>query len=209
MDGPDAIKYIIDNNIQGDIVECGVESGNFEYIWINELTKRNELRNIYLYDTFAGLTAPGEHDYTCDDAKIFKMDNDTVYKTWKANIIENNKNAWCCKPLEYVKNRLSSTGYPENYLHYIVGDVMVTLNKPENIPEKIAILRLDTDWYDSSKFELEKLFKNVVNGGIVIFDDYYHWNGQRKATDDFFKKIGVDYYFFNIGNGRTSAIIKK
>lgn len=209
MDGRDAITYVIENNIQGEIVECGVETGNFEYIWINELIKRNEFRNIYLYDTFSGLTSPGEYDYTCEDAKLFKMDQQTVYNTWKAHVINDNKNGWCYKPLEYVKNRLNSTGYPEHYLHYIVGDVMVTLDDPKNIPEKIAILRLDTDWYNSSKFELEKLYNNVVSGGIVIFDDYYHWNGQRKATDDYFNSINETYTFNNLGNGKTAAIIKK
>jgi hypothetical protein len=96
-------------------------------------------------------------------------------------------NEWCFASLEYVKNRLKSTGYPENKLHYIVDDVMETLKDKTNIPEKISILRLHTDWYESSKFELECMYENVVNGGIIIFDDYYHWNGQQKATDDFFK----------------------
>lgn len=60
------------------------------------------------------------------------------------------------------KNNIKTTNYPEEYLHFIEGDVMETLNNPINIPNEIAILRLDTDWYDSSKFELQKLFKNVV-----------------------------------------------
>ena len=63
---------------------------------------------------------------------------------------------------------------------------METLQNNENIPDKIAILRLDTDWYESSKFELETLYNNVVSGGVIIFDDYYHWDGQRRAVDDFF-----------------------
>ena len=69
-------------------------------------------------------------------------------------------------------------------------------------------MRLDTDWYESSKYELEQLYDNVVSGGVIIFDDYNHWQGQRKATDDFFKKIGIEYNFVDIGNYKTSAIIK-
>ena len=107
------------------------------------------------------------------------------------------------------KNRLNSTGYPQDKLHYIVGDVLETLADKNNIPEKIAILRLDTDWYESSKIELEKLYDQVVKGGVIIFDDYYHWDGQRRATDDFFVKLNINYDFVNIGNGKTSAIIKK
>ena len=86
---------------------------------------------------------------------------------------------------------------------------METLKNKNNIPEKIAVLRLDTDWYESSKYELEQMYNNVVCGGVIIFDDYYHWEGQRKATDDFFKKINMNYHFININNGKTAAIIKK
>ena len=208
MDGAAAIKYIIENNVEGVIVECGVENGNFEYIWINELKNKNEVRDIYLYDTFSGLTEPGEYDYTCANAVIYKMDNNTVKNEWEKRIIDNTTNNWCYTPIENVKNRLNSLDYPEDKLHYIVGDVMNTLQDPTNIPEKIAILRLDTDWYESSKFELEKLFDNVVAGGVVIFDDYYHWDGQRRATDDFFKSRNIEYHFVSMNNGKTAAIIK-
>ena len=137
------------------------------------------------------------------------MTKDEVYITWKNHIIGENKNGWCYTPLEQVKKRLDSTGYPSSNLHYIVGDVMDTLKDITTIPEKIAILRLDTDWYESSKYELEQMYNNVVVGGVIIFDDYYHWDGQRRATDDFFLKLGIQYDFVNIGNNKTSAIIKK
>jgi len=86
---------------------------------------------------------------------------------------------------------------------------METLKDTTKIPKKIAIVRLDTDWYESSKFELEKMYDNVVIGGVIIFDDYYHWDGQRRATDDFFKSRNINYNFVNIGNFKTAAIIKK
>ena len=209
MDGADAIKYILANNIPGDIIECGVESGNFEYVWIQELMKNNTTRDIYLYDTFAGLTAPTEHDFTCPGARIYSMDKTQVYNTWKSYSINESTNGWCYTSLQNVQNRLNSTGYPQDKLHYVVGDVMETLKEKQNIPEKIAILRLDTDWYESSKYELEQMYDNVVPGGVIIFDDYYHWNGQREATDSYFKQIGVTYDFVDIGNCKTSAIIKK
>ena len=209
IDGEGTIKYILNNNIEGDLVECGVDTGVFEEIWINELIKNNQQRDIYLYDTFAGLTEPGENDYTCKDAVLFNMSKENVHNEWKSKIINETTNNWCYTPLEIVKNRLNSKGYPENKLHYIVGDVMETLKNKKNIPEKIAVLRLDTDWYESSKYELEQMYDNVVCGGVIIFDDYYHWEGQRKATDDFFKKINMNYQFININNGKTAAIIKK
>ena len=209
MDGADAIKYILNNNIDGAIIECGVGCGNFEYIWINELMKQNVVRDIYLYDTFAGLTEPSKYDYTCKNASIYKMNKDEVYNSWKNHKINDKINGWCYTPLEEVKNRLRTTGYPEDKLYYIVGDVMETLKNKSTIPEKIAILRLDTDWYESSKYELEQMYDNVVKGGVIIFDDYYHWDGQRRATDDYFQSINIKYDFVNLGNRQTAAIIKK
>ena len=209
MDGADAVNYIIKNNIEGCIIECGVDSGNFEHIWIKELMKNNSVRDIYLFDTFAGLVEPSEYDYTCKDAKIYQMNKDEVYKTWKKKVINEKVNGWCYTPLDKVKQRLNSTGYPQSNLHYVVGDVMETLKDKTTIPEKIAILRLDTDWYESSKYELEQMYDNVVKGGVIIFDDYYHWDGQRRATDDFFKSRNINYNFVNIGNFKTAAIIKR
>ena len=209
MDGADAVNYILQNNIEGCIIECGVESGNFEHIWINELMKNNSVRDIYLFDTFGGLVEPTEYDYTCKDAKLYQMNKNEVYSTWKNHVINEKVNGWCYTPLDAVKTRLNSTGYPQNNLHYVVGDVMETLKDKTTIPEKIAILRLDTDWYESSKYELEQMYDNVVIGGIIIFDDYYHWDGQRRATDDFFLSRNINYDFVNIGNYKTAAIIKK
>jgi O-methyltransferase len=208
MDGADAIKYILSANIDGAIAECGVENARYEHIWIEELMKHNAVRDIYMYDTFAGLTEPGEHDFTCDNYTNFKMNKDDVYNTWKSNKVNDKLNNWCYVPLEQVKNKLNSTGYDQSRLHYVIGDVMETLKDKKNIPEKLAILRLDTDWYTSSKYELEQMYENVVTGGVIIFDDYYLWNGQRKATDEFFNSINVTYNFVQL-NSQTAAIIKK
>jgi O-methyltransferase len=208
MDGADAISYILNNNIEGVIVECGVDSGDFEYKWIIALMANSASRDIYLYDTFKGLVAPGEFDYTCNNAVIYNMDRKTTYDFWQKQIINETTNAWCYTPLNKVKERLYSTGYQIDKLFFIEGDVMDTLSKPENLPEKIAILRLDTDWYESSKYELEQLYDRVVTGGVIIFDDYYHWDGQRRATDEFFKNRNIEYTHVSLNNGKTSAIIK-
>ena len=85
---------------------------------------------------------------------------------------------------------------------------MNTLSHQANLPASIAILRLDTDWYESSKYELEQLYSRVVKGGVVIFDDYYHWDGQRRATDEFFASIGESPHIVPIGNGKTGAFVK-
>jgi hypothetical protein len=208
MDGKDAIKYIISNNIEGCIVECGVDSGRMEKIFIEELKNHKQVRDIYMFDTFSGLTEPGVNDYAAENGPQQYNTVELLYNEWKNKQIDNNTNGWCYTPLQQVNDNLKSTGYPSNKLFYIVGDVRKTLNNNNNIPEKIAILRLDTDWYDSSKIELEKLFPNVVEGGIVIFDDYFFWNGQKVATDEYFSEINETYDFVKINN-QTAAIFKK
>jgi hypothetical protein len=209
MDGREAVEYILNNNIEGAFVECGVESGNFEAIWISVLQERNVTRDIYMYDTFAGLTRPGEFDYTRSDAIICSVSREEVLREWQSRVINSTLNTWCYSPLGKVSSRLESTGYPKESLHYVVGDVMKTLADASNIPESIAILRLDTDWYESSKYELIQLYSKVVKGGVIIFDDYYHWDGQRRATDEFFSEIGENPTIIPIGNGKTGAFIKQ
>jgi len=206
MDGADVIPYIINNSVEGALVECGVERGKFELLWISELQKRNEIRDIYLFDTFEGLTEPGEHDFTTKDAKLYTMGNERVHQHWKN--LKKSGAGWCACPLDNVKRSLESTGYPKEKLHYVKGDVMKTLQDSSNIPSKISCLRLDTDWYESSKIELEKLYDSVVPNGVIIFDDYYHWDGQRKATDEFFKSREIPLNLVKI-NVKTAAIIKK
>ena len=166
-------------------------------------------RDIYLYDTFAGLVEPSKYDYTCKDTVLDTKNSEEVYENWKEQIITSNINNWCYTHIEKVKSNLYSTGYPQDKLHFIVGNTIETLQIKENIPEKIAILQLDTDWYESSKVEIEKLYNNVVVGGVIIFDDYYHWDGQRRAVDEFFKSINIDYKFIKINNNKTGAIIKQ
>jgi hypothetical protein len=205
MDGTNSVKYILENKIEGSFVECGVDSGNFQVLWIEELKKQNQIRNIYLYDTFTGLTEPSEFDYTRPDAVYYNMDSNSVKKTWESQIIDSKTNRWCYTPLDKVKLRLKLLDYPSENLHYIVGDVMETLKM--YVPEKIAILRLDTDWYESSKFELEMMYDSVVSRGLVIFDDYYHWDGQRRAVDDFFEKRNEKVNIIKL-DGKTGVMIK-
>jgi len=177
------IDYIIDCKIKGDLVECGVQGGRIEKIWIEKLKQRNEERDIYMYDTFTGLTVPSEKDVGINNE--FQT-AEQVLDIWRQHN-SNGVNTWCYAPIEKVVNELLQTNYPFQKLHFIKGDVRKTLLIKDNIPDKIAILRLDTDWYDSTKVELETMWNNLVWGGVLILDDYYYWKGQQDAVDEFFK----------------------
>lgn len=208
MDGVASVHYVLNNSVPGCLVECGVQSGDFQKIWIDTLQERSAVRDIYLYDTFAGMQKPGPNDYTREDSSIYTWEHTRVMLEWTSYIIDDKTNGWCYTPLDDVKNRLEKTGYPTSHLHYVVGDVMKTLSDPENIPSEIAILRLDTDWYESSKYELEMLYDNVSSRGVIVFDDYFHWDGQRRATDEFFASRGLKPRIVPVGNGKTGYMIK-
>jgi O-methyltransferase len=162
----ESVDHIIDNNIDGDIVEIGVYKGGSILSMILRLEEKNVLnKTVHLYDTFEGMTQHSEYDIDLNGSSIKNIPD------------------YICKcDLNSVKQNLKSkTSYPEDFIKYHVGDIL----KTQFIPEKISILRLDTDWYESTKFELEHFFSKVSKNGIVIVDDYGHWKGCKKAVDEF------------------------
>jgi O-methyltransferase len=175
-----SIDYILSNNIEGDFVECGVWRGGSAMLIAKMLFNRNiDDRKIYLYDTFEGMTEP-----TNSDLKYNGEDATTLFEKI---IDDNGKPAWCVANLKDVKNNMKLTKYPENNLIFIEGKVEDTI--PNNLPEnKIAMLRLDTDWYESTKHELIYMYPIIVKNGILIIDDYGYWKGCRKAVDEYFKE---------------------
>ena len=215
MDTKAAVEYILKNNIEGDFVETGVLAGLQEIIMGNTLNSYNiNNRKIHLFDTFEGLVEPTDKDYSLIFAQETAEYNKEVYEKTK------NKNGGsdrCYCSLEDVKKNLrNKTSYPFKNFKFIKGDILKTLEEEKNIPEKIALLRLDCDWYEPSKFALEKLYSKVVPNGVIIFDDYNIWNGQREATDEFFKENNLKYNIVTIktskkykGINKSASIIKK
>lgn len=178
-----AITYLVDNQIPGDFVECGVWKGGSMMLVANVLLELNATdRKLYLYDTYEGLTEPTKIDYSLTGKKA------QAIKKWKKNQ-KIDYNEWCYASLDEVKRNLARTKYPEKNLFFIKGKVEETI--PLIVPSKIALLRLDTDWYQSTKHELIHLFPILSNHGILIVDDYGQWAGAQKAVDEYFyqKKI--------------------
>ena len=174
-----ALKHINHKKILGDYVECGVWKGGNIILFkkIIELTNDSN-RKIFAYDTFEGMTEPDKNDFDISknlNAKIL-MNKDKEKKT----------NIWGVCSLEDVKNNIQSNVKNIDNIRFIKGPVEKTLDIQDNLPEKISLLRLDTDWYSSTRKELEILYKKVSPGGIIIIDDYGHWGGSKKAVDEFF-----------------------
>ena len=135
-------------------------------------------RDIYLYDTFAGMSAPTDADVTVTGA--------TAKETYNRSKIANDVSEWCLAPLDEVQKNVFGTGYPKERFHFIKGKVEETI--PMTIPKKIALLRLDTDWYESTRHELIHLFPLLEVNGVLIIDDYGHWEGAKKAVDEYIKE---------------------
>ncbi len=172
----EAVTYVEKNNIEGDIVECGVWKGGSMMAVAETLQYfKSNKRSLYLYDTYEGMSEPTEHDKTFkgDDAKqLMETDSDK-----EKNLV------WAYSALDTVKKGMQSTAYPTDKINYIKGKVEDTI--PANIPSQIAILRLDTDWYESTKHELIHLFPLLSVNGVLILDDYGHWAGAKKAVDEY------------------------
>ncbi|WP_043973990.1 MULTISPECIES: TylF/MycF/NovP-related O-methyltransferase [Acinetobacter] len=171
-----SVQYIVKNKIPGDIVECGVWRGGSMMLIALQLIELNDTsRNLYLYDTFEGMSQPTDNDLSIygDNAKTLLN---------KHNIEEN---IWCYASLDEVKENIKKIGYPMDKVHFIKGKVEDTLSTKTH--DSIALLRLDTDWYESTILELQKLFPRLVEKGILIVDDYGHWKGARQAVDEYFQ----------------------
>jgi hypothetical protein len=96
-------------------------------------------------------------------------------------------NEWCVAGVQSVRKNVLSTGYPEEKLHLVQGKVEDTL--PAAAPERIALLRLDTDWYESTRHELVHLYPRLVPNGVLIIDDYGDWVGAKEAVDEFLSRM--------------------
>ena len=182
-------RYILKNKIEGDFVECGVWRGG-QSIVAAKILDEGMYRNYWLYDTFCGMTPPTDLDvdYLGRKAKNKAGKQDDV--------IEND---WVYAEKHQIIDNIKKFGFDVSKFRLIVGDVIDTLRDLDNLPKKISLLRLDTDWYESTKVELDVLYNLIVPKGILIIDDYGHWKGARKAVDEFFEKrfapllIPVDY----------------
>ena len=174
-----SLKYIKENNIDGDIVETGVYKGA-NLILINDFIKRYNLKkNIFAYDTYSGQPDPSELDHDLKGTSMIKKFND--FK--KKNIIP----VFCS--LEDVKtNIIKYSEYDLNNFIFVKGKVEETLDIKKNLPSKISLLRLDTDFHDSIKKSLEILYPILSRGGVLIIDDYGHFKGAKIAVDNFFKE---------------------
>jgi O-methyltransferase len=171
-----AVEHIVKHDIPGDFVECGVWRGGSACVAARSLLHFGDrTRDLYLYDTYTGMVKPTERDVSAS--------NVPAQARWEAQQADTH-NEWCYAARADVEHNVRATGYPGDKLHFVEGKVEETI--PAVAPERIALLRLDTDWYESTRHELRELYPRLVPGGILIIDDYGAWKGAREATDEYF-----------------------
>lgn len=164
------VDYLLRRDLPGELVECGVWKGGTCMLMALLLLKRGVRdRTIRLYDTFSGMTEPGPEDRIASSGQA-------VSERWTPG--------WWAVGQEEVRKNLEETGYPAENILTVAGDVCLTLE--ESRPEEIALLRLDTDWYESTRAELEALYPLLQSEGVLIIDDYGHFSGARRAAEEFF-----------------------
>jgi O-methyltransferase len=172
-----AVRYLEANKLAGDIVECGVwKGGSMMAVEKALLALKSRERELYLYDTYAGMTAPTSKDSSRFEPKATQ----DAYDSMKGG---DGTCKWCYSSIEETRRNVLSVGYPEAKVHFIKGPVEETI--PKHAPETIALLRLDTDFYESSRHEMVHLFPRLIQGGVLLLDDYGHWEGQRVAVDEY------------------------
>ncbi len=176
----DALRHVCRHTIPGDIVECGVWRGGSMMAAAITLLAVGQRRPLWLYDTFEGMSPPADTDrdvHGTDAATLLAAEDRRTGDTW------------CYSPLEDVTANVLATGYPADLVRFVQGRVEETI--PAHAPEQIAVLRLDTDWYESTRHELEHLYPRLAVGGVLIIDDYGHWEGARRAVDEYIESTGV------------------
>ena len=173
------MRYVAGSNILGDIVECGVWRGGSMMLAALTLLSLGKVdRRLVLCDTFEGLPKPHEQL----DIDIW---GNRGIDGWRPHRKTDESSDWAYASLEEVRENMAKTGYPMERVSLVKGMVEQTL--PAMAPTTIAVLRLDTDWYSSTRHELQHLYPRLSPGGVLILDDYGHFRGARKAVDEYFE----------------------
>lgn len=189
-----ATRYIAEHRIPGDIVECGVWRGGSMQAAAMTLSALGDTgRDLHLFDTFEGMTEPTEKDRRHDGQHAADL----------LATSDRSTSVWAVASLEDVQAGMAELDYPQQRIHFHKGRVEETV--PAEAPQTIAILRLDTDWYESTAHELEHLYDRLSPGGVLIIDDFGWWEGSRIATEEFLKRTGARLLLLPIASGRIAV----
>jgi O-methyltransferase len=193
----EAVQHITRQKIAGSIVECGVwRGGSMMAVALTLVNLNCADRDLYLFDTFSGMPKPKDVDVDFEETPAMRL--------FRNNQTGKDSSSFCYATLADVQAAMASTGYDPQRIHFQQGKVEDTV--PSQAPDRIALLRLDTDWYESTRHELEHLYPRLSPGGILIIDDYGHWKGAQKATDEYVAQFAPSLFLNRIDYTGRMAI---
>jgi O-methyltransferase len=176
-----AVRHVLDRGVPGDLVECGVWRGGSSMVMAKALAAAGDAdRRLYLYDTYEGMSEPTERDLDPSGRSAEEL----------LRAHDKDDPIWAEASLEEVRHNLMTCGLDPGRVEFVKGKVEETI--PATLPSKIALLRLDTDWYESTRHELDHMYPLLVPGGVLVIDDYGHWQGARTAVDEYFAEHRPD-----------------
>ena len=177
----EATRYISEAGIPGSIVEVGVWRGGSAMAAALTLKKRRLTnRDFYLFDTFDGSWDPPSRR----DRLVYPQSQPRPRP--QKNVFKHGGFTEKQVSTRAVRARMSDVGYPLTRVHCVKGQVQKTV--PRVLPEEIAILRLDTDFYSSTYHSLKNLYPRLAVGGVLIIDDYGKYEGATQATDRYIRE---------------------
>lgn len=189
-----ATRHITRYAIPGDIVECGVWRGGSIQAAARALNALGDTtRDLYLFDTFEGMPPPTDRDQRHDGVSAAEL----------LSTRPRDSNVWAAATLDDVQEGFAAVPYPKERVRFVKGLVEETI--PQQAPERISILRLDTDWYESTRHELEHLYPRLSSGGVLLIDDYGWWKGSREAVDEFLEVTGERLLLLRVASGRIAV----
>ncbi len=189
-----ATRYVARHGIAGDVVECGVwRGGSMQAVARTLLAAGDTSRDLHLFDTYEGMPPAGDRDVRHDGRPAAEL----------LESLPRDSKTWAVASLEDVQEGFAAVPYPRERVHFVKGRVEETV--PARAPERIALLRLDTDWYESTRHELEHLYPRLVSGGVLILDDYGWWKGAREAVDEWLAATGERLLLVRAGSGRIAV----
>jgi hypothetical protein len=191
----DSVRHLERHQIAGAFVECGVWRGGSMMAAALALSGATN-RELFLFDTYEGMPPPGDLDVDYTGASAAGQTAKDPSRVGNITAVAH---------LDEVRRNMASTKYPDSRIHYVAGKVEETV--PALAPDQIALLRLDTDWYESTRHEMHHLFPRLVSGGVLIVDDYGHWKGARQAVDEYLDETGIQLLLCRIDyTGRIAVV---
>lgn len=173
-----ACRHVIEQQIPGDFVECGVYKGGNALIAAALFKAYGVQRKVWLFDTFLGMTEPT----ALDKESITGVAAMAEYRQKDRG----DHNEWVFCPIDQVRAHFDAAGLLTEQVVFVQGDVLHTLKDSALLPDRVSVLRLDTDWYESTRIELQVLYPRLSVGGVLLIDDYGHFSGAQQATDEYF-----------------------